>query len=174
MSKKPITKGKARKPTKASVKAAADRAEARAKGKPVEPACTDLVLSPQEVKRKRGRPTKYDPAFCDLVVEMGEKGKSKTQIASGLGVLTETMTEWAKRYPEFSAALKEAEQLSQTWWENQGQLGMFLGAKGFNATAFIFQMKNRFRHDYSDKFEVKHDGTAAFLACLKKMNGAAA
>lgn len=40
MSKKPITRGKARKPTKASVKAAADRAEAHAAGKTVESAAS--------------------------------------------------------------------------------------------------------------------------------------
>ena len=32
-------------------------------------------------KRGRGRPTTYDPAMCERVIELGEEGKSKAQIA---------------------------------------------------------------------------------------------
>lgn len=170
MAKKPT---KPRKPTKAAVKAAADRAESRAKGEEVKPA-TDPVMNPPEVKAKRGRPTKYDPAMCETVIELGEQGKSKAQICADLRIKFDTYKEWQKQHPEFLEAVKEAELLAQAWWENKGQAGLDAGPGMFNATAYIFQMKNRFRHDYSDKFEVKHDGTAAFLACLKKMNGASA
>ena len=51
------------------------------------------------------------------------------------------------------------------WWEDQGQLGMFQGQK-FNATAFIFQVKNRFpsvyrdrqEHNVKSEAEIKHTG----------------
>ena len=112
-------------------------------------------------KRKPGRPSKYDPAFCELVVELGEMGKSLTQMASRIGVLKETMMDWTKVHPEFSAAVSMAVQLSQSWWEDAGQSGLAMG-RDFNAVAFQFQMKNRFRADYTDKVEVKHDGAVAF------------
>lgn len=101
-------------------------------------------------KPKRGRPTKYLPEYCDLVLELGEQGKSKAQMARTIGVTRETLDEWAKRYPEFSDAIKGALELSLAWWEDAGQQGMFLGAKGFNSTAYIFQVKNRFKADYRD------------------------
>jgi hypothetical protein len=34
------------------------------------------------VKRPVGRPSLYDPAYCDKVIELGRIGKSVEQIAS--------------------------------------------------------------------------------------------
>jgi transposase-like protein len=116
----------------------------KAEGAPAAPA-------PAPEARKRGRPSKYDPAMCDLVLELGEQGKSKVQIARSLGVHPETMTEWGKVHPEFSASIKEAQALAQAWWEDAGQDGIKAGPGMFNATAFIFQVKNRFRDDYRDQ-----------------------
>ncbi len=48
----------------------------------------------------------------------------------------------------------DAKDLAQAWWEDQGQNGLSMG-KDFNATAFIFQMKNRFSDDYRDRHEVE-------------------
>lgn len=152
-----------KKPTKSVVKAAADRAERKSKGETVEPA-SDPVMTPPETKKKRGRPTKYDPAFCEEVIELGEKGKSRTQIARSLGVVRQTLTDWEETHPEFSHAMSIAEEYAQAWWEDRGQEGISLG-KDFNGFVYSFQMKNRFRREYSDKFEVKHDATAAFAQC---------
>ena len=44
--------------------------------------------------------------------------------------------------------------LSFAWWEDVGQKHML--QPGFNATAFIFQMKNRFRDDYRDVQHGEH------------------
>jgi len=119
---------------------------------------------PDKAKRKRGRPSKYDPAFCDLVLELGEQGKSRMQMAARLGVTYDTFLEWQKRHPDFLEAVKFSQVLAQEWWEDAGQRGLTMG-KAFNGVAFVFQMKNRFRTDYSDKIEVKHDATAAFAQC---------
>ena len=112
-------------------------------------------LPPSLDIRKVGRPSKYDPSFCDLVIELGAQGKSKTQIAANLGIDRDTLTEWAKLHPEFSGAVKRAKQLAQAWWEDAGQMNMT--RKGFNQVAFIFQMKNRFPDDYKDKHEFSGD-----------------
>ncbi len=120
------------------------------------------------VRNLGGRPTKYLPEMCDKVRELGELGKSKTQIAASLKITRETLYAWCDIHPEFSDSVKVAEQLSQAWWEEQGQKGMW-GGKKFNATAFIFQMKNRFREDYQDRVDTKHtlDVSAAFIDMLK-------
>lgn len=96
----------------------------------------------------RGRPTKYDQSFCARVIDLGAQGKSKAQIAADLCVTRETVDIWAKTHRDFSDAIKAAYDLSLAWWENAGQFNMT--RQGFNATAFIFQMKNRFRDDYKD------------------------
>jgi Homeodomain-like domain-containing protein len=105
--------------------------------------------------RKVGRPSKYDPSFCDLVIELGAQGKSKAQIAAALGVHRETVNIWTKAHPEFSDAIKGAQDLALAWWETVGQMNMC--RQGFNATAFIFQMKNRFPADYKEKHEISGD-----------------
>lgn len=105
-------------------------------------------LPPSLDIRKVGRPSKYDASFCDLVLELGAEGKSKAQIAAAIGVSRDTLHEWSKQHAEFSDALKSANDLALSWWENAGQINMT--RQGFNATAYIFQMKNRFREDYRD------------------------
>jgi hypothetical protein len=97
-----------------------------------------------------GRPTKYDPKFCQTVIDVGEEGGSLTEMASACGVLRETMTDWRGKHEAFDNAVKLAQQASQRWWEERARDATFGKVPGFNATAYIFQMKNRFGHDYSD------------------------
>lgn len=128
------------------------------------------------------RPTDYREEFCGRVIELGRKGKSKAQIAAALDVSRQTLDAWTKAHPEFLDAINAARDLAQAWWEDQGQTGLY--AERFNATAFIFQMKNRFRDDYADATAVKHSGaigtfdaskhTDAELAALASVLGASA
>jgi len=102
---------------------------------------------------KVGRPTKYESKFCDQIIEMARYGASKAEMALDLGIVMSTFTKWQEENEEFSAAVKEAEQISQGWWEKQGRVATFGGVDGFNATSFIFNMKNRFHRDWKDKRE---------------------
>ena len=54
------------------------------------------------------------------------------------------------RHPEFRDAIKEAELISQVWWEELGVMGTMGEISRFSATGYIFQMKNRFPEDYGD------------------------
>src|SRR3990167_4728510 len=103
-----------------------------------------------------GRPSDYRPELCEEAIELGKRGKSKAQIASAFGTSRPTLDKWADDNPEFLYAIKEAQAHALAWWEEAGQSGLF--ADKFNATAFIFQMKNRFREDYRDKTEQEHSG----------------
>jgi hypothetical protein len=103
-----------------------------------------------------GRPSKYKPEYCEQALELGKAGKSKAQIAARLGVSRPTLDAWTEEHPEFLYAVNRARDLALAWWEDQGQDG--LTADKFNATAFIFQVKNRFRDDYRDKHEVENSG----------------
>lgn len=124
-------------------------------------------------RRGGGRPSTYRPEYCELVVELGSEGKSRTQIAAKLGTTRETLSQWSKTHPEFSVALKVSKEYEQAWWEEMGQMGLSMG-KSFNATAFIFQMKNRFRADYTDVHRLEHSGDEAFLAIMKAISGGVA
>jgi transposase len=107
---------------------------------------------------RTGRPTKYKPEFCDRIVEMGKYGASKHEMAMELDISIDTFMEWQKENKDFSAAVKEAMQYSQAWWEQQGRIATFGGVQGFNPTSYIFNMKNRFKEDWRDKHETELTG----------------
>ena len=113
-----------------------------------------IEFPPAAPKRARGRPTTYDPAFCERVIELGEEGKSKAQIARELGISRKSLYLWMKGHPEFKEAMDEAEFAALAWWEDVGQAG--LSMPKFNATLYAFNMKNRFREFYADKVDVAH------------------
>lgn len=113
-----------------------------------------------------GRPSKYDPAFCDRVIELGREGASFAEMALELDIAYSTFDVWKNDNAEFSEAVKKAERLSQGWWEREGRKATFGGIDGFNATSFIFNMKNRFKQDWRDKTEVEHDITAEAAVAL--------
>jgi hypothetical protein len=99
-----------------------------------------------------GRPSKYDPAFCDLVVPFMEQGYSTTALAGHLGVARSTVYLWMQENPAFSDAVKEGMAASAIWWENCLRNTAMKGEG--NATAAIFGLKNRASDDWRDKTEV--------------------
>lgn len=102
------------------------------------------------VKRKVGRPSKYNPKMCETVVECGRQGMSKCEMALELDIAYSNFDRWQNEIPEFQEALKDAVRHSQAWWERNGRLATFGAVDGFNATSYIFNMKNRFRADWND------------------------
>jgi hypothetical protein len=56
-----------------------------------------------------GRPTTYDVSFCERVIELGEQGQFKAQIARELGCSRKSLYLWMKVHPEFADAMEEAQ-----------------------------------------------------------------
>lgn len=106
-----------------------------------------------------GRPTKYDPSFCERVIEMGKHGKSKAYMAAELGVPRSCFDDYEKDYPEFSEAVNIAVGFSQRWWEAELQKAATGENPDANSTLFIFNMKNRFKAEWSDKTVVDNNVT---------------
>lgn len=98
-----------------------------------------------------GRPSDYDPSFCDQVVDLGKEGKSPAQIAAFFDIPRTTLLSWAEQHPEFSTALTRAKVHEQAWWEAKGIEGMEL--PGFNAAIWKKSMEARFRDDYTERQE---------------------
>lgn len=118
-----------------------------------------------------GRPSLYDPSYCDKVVELGRLGKSVEQISSNLGVSCRVLYDWRDRYPEFLRALEEAKEAEQTWWEDQAQAYMLEhkdGAK-LNASIWSRSMAARFPKKYREsvKQEITGENGAPLLTAIQ-------
>lgn len=103
-----------------------------------------------EDKNPEGRPSKYQPSFCDVVIQLGKEGASKVEMACALDICKATFYNYEQEYPEFLDAVKKAVMFSQCFWEKQGRIATFGATPNFNATTWIFNMKNRFSEDWKD------------------------
>jgi transposase len=103
-------------------------------------------------KRPVGRPTLYDPAYCDKVVELGRIGKSVEQIAAILDVSLRTMYSWRDAHEEFLHALDDAKTYEQAWWEEQAAAYMVENKESdrLNATLWSRSMAARFPKKYRE------------------------
>jgi hypothetical protein len=101
-------------------------------------------------KKKIGAPSKYDPKMCQTVIDCGKEGMSKFEMSLELDIAYDTFDRWQNERPDFSEAVKRSTRFSQGWWERQGRIATFGGTDGFNATGYVFNMKNRFREDWKD------------------------
>lgn len=99
-----------------------------------------------------GRPTKYDPAYCEDVVELGKAGKSLAQMCAHFDIARSTIDQWSADNPEFSEALARAKVHAQAWWEDKGVVGM--ESDKFNAAVWKKSVEARFREDYTERREV--------------------
>lgn len=127
---------------------------------------------PEAEKRPIGRPSKYDPTYCEVAIRMGERGKTWTAIAAELGVVRDTLYNWMDEHDEFFDAMKASRHAAQQWWEDtlqmqaRGEL-----ESGASATAAIFAMKNQFPDDYRDRREHKVEANVVELDFLGYEDG---
>ena len=71
-----------------------------------------------------GRPSDYDPAYCDRVIELGKDGASVAEMAFEIGTTKQTMHAWAAAHPEFLDAFTRGKLASQVWWERKGKTNL--------------------------------------------------
>lgn len=100
--------------------------------------------------------SKYDPAFCKMVIELGNQGQTFKEIASHVGVHYDTFLEWAKAHPEFKAAKAFAKQGQENFMTRLMRKN-FVTTKGtfYNQTSVIFWMKNC--HGWRDDVHMNPD-----------------
>ena len=108
-----------------------------------------------------GRPSKYDPAFCERVIELGKLGKSVEQIACELGLSTRVMYKWRDEHEEFMHAMEDAKEYEQNWWETIAQTHMIeeKDCAKLNASIWSRSMAARFPKKYRES--VKQEVTGA-------------
>lgn len=108
------------------------------------------------------RPSEYDPAYCERIIELGQQGKSVAQMAYELGCCKNTLTNWASEHEEFLNAFTRAKLASQNWWESKGQEGMEKPAQEFQASVWSRSMAARFPEDWREVKGTEHSGGVAF------------
>jgi transposase len=114
-----------------------------------------------EEKRPVGRPSKYDPKFCDEVIALGKIGKSVEAIGAILGVGTKTLYNWRDQHEDFLHALDMAKEFELQWWEDIAQTHMIENKESdkINATIWSRSMAARFPKKYRE--QVKQEITGA-------------
>jgi len=92
-----------------------------------------------------------------LLMSFFEQGYSQKQIRNEIRKIRGTFSNdlfyrWKKQEPRFKALLEQGLDACQSWWEMKGMDYLVTPKEiTFNQSAFIFQMKNRFREDYTDE-----------------------
>ena len=111
-------------------------------------------------KRPVGRPSLYDPKYCEEVITLGKLGKSVEQIASILDVSLRTMYSWRDAHEEFLHALEDAKTYEQAWWEEQAAAYMVENKESdrLNATLWSRSMAARFPKKYRESTKTEITG----------------
>ena len=117
------------------------------------------MIEPAE-KRPVGRPSTYDPAFCEQVVELGRIGKSVEQIASRLNVSLRVLYDWRYKHEEFMHAMELAKQHELDWWETMAQTHMIENKESdkLNASIWSRSMAARFPKKYRESTKTEITG----------------
>jgi transposase len=111
-------------------------------------------------KRPVGRPSLYDPAYCEQVIELGKIGKSVEAIGAILGVGTKTLYNWRDENPEFLHALELAKEFELQWWEDIAQTHMIENKESdkINASIWSRSMAARFPKKYRESTKTEITG----------------
>jgi hypothetical protein len=107
-----------------------------------------------------GRPSAYDPKYCEEVIALGKLGKSREQIAGKLGVTYRTILRWMEDHEEFCHALEEAKIQEMIWWEDHAQSYLVEHKDGerLNVGLWSRSMAARFPKKYSEKLKQEITG----------------
>ncbi len=107
-------------------------------------------------KKENPKPaSKYDPAMCQTMIELGKEGASQKMIWSVLGISKATAAAYKEKYPEFAEALDLALVHSQAYWERL--MLSNVDNKNFNTRMVEVAVRGQFASDYKDRVDVKQD-----------------
>lgn len=100
-----------------------------------------------------GRPTKYNPDYCQRAIDLLKEGADIAELAYEFDVVQSTIYEWAKNNKEFSEAIKIGRDVAEGWWKKTGRTNIY--NKEFNTALWYINMKNRY--GWADKKEISQD-----------------
>lgn len=130
----------------------------------------------------KGRPTKYDPKYCEAIIKFFDQephfetpvittykdGTTKEEVkfipcdlptlagfAREIKVNRDTLREWMKHYPDFSAAYKLAQDLQEHILVTNGLKGLYAQPFAIMATKNIIQWRDRQETEISGAITVE-------------------
>lgn len=103
-----------------------------------------------EAVSKAGAPSKYSPEICHAIINVARQGGHMNAQMLAAGIRSkDTWYRWKDTYPEFKEATEYAEIISQAIYEDIGLRGIKGEIPGFNSSAWIMMMNNKYKSDYS-------------------------
>ena len=101
-----------------------------------------------------GRPSKYDPKFCDTVRYMMSKGYSQEACSGEIGVSYSTFNLWKEKHQDFSEATAIGMQKARLFFDKVmvNHITHSKNGQQINGQVYALNMKNRF--GFSDKKEI--------------------
>lgn len=110
------------------------------------------------IVRNEGRPSKYDPAYCEALIAHGDDGLSLNAFAGKIGVARNTLRSWAEQHAEFADAIEIAKAKACACWEERAKI-VGDGDGGPGAASMVqFMLKNYGADDFTDRREVAYSG----------------
>jgi hypothetical protein len=107
------------------------------------------------VVAKKPMNSKYDPAMCQTMIELGKEGASQKIIWSTLGISKATAESYKKKYPEFAEALDLALVHSQAFYERLMLANV--ENKNFNSRLIEIALRGQHAADYKETRDTKVD-----------------
>lgn len=101
---------------------------------------------------KTGRPTDFNPAMGEEILQLMASGLSLAASAAELGVHRQRVYEWMERHPEFADTVKLAQVKRQLFLERR----LLSAEVGPVVTSTIFALKNAGPEDWREKQEIDH------------------
>lgn len=96
----------------------------------------------QEVKKPRGRPSKYNDQYPDQLIELMGQGMLNCEICAQWGIHRDTFFQWTRDHEAFKEAYEIGLSRCEAWWVAHGREGALKGGKGFSYWVAI--MNNKF------------------------------
>lgn len=92
-----------------------------------------------------GGQTKYKPEYCQGIIDhCSNNGATFGSYALKIGVVPDTLVDWARAHPEFNNAKQVARQLQEDYYLECARKGMNGEIERFSAPMAIFLLKCRF------------------------------
>ena len=99
---------------------------------------------------KWNEPTKYNPIYCEYIIDWGKKGKTLAYMCSEMYICQRTFYYWLEDYDEFKRAYGISRACTQQYWENLAAGYMVETKDGpkLNTGLYRFMMSGHFRETY--------------------------
>jgi hypothetical protein len=102
-----------------------------------------------------GRPSLYEPRFCQMAIDAMGRGHSLTGFAGIAGIDKATVYRWIGEHPDFREAIEKARCARVTMLETK----LLTTKVGVGVTAAIFALKNADPDEYKDMYNQQTEVT---------------